>query len=501
MADKELGLKKQKLLLLEQKKKLEESLPHLYGYKHYRWSLEFFLATQRECFLVAANQIGKSSCQIRKAIHWATAKHLWPQLWKSRPLTFWYLYPAKDVATVEFEKKWTEEFLPRGEMKDHAVYGWHAEYKNKQIFAIHFKSGVSIYFKSYAQDVSDLQTGTVWALFCDEELPEELWSELNMRRTATRGYFHSVFTATLGQEFWREAMEERGEKERFKDAFKRQVSMYDCITYADGTTGNFAEADIVRTINSCKNEAEVQRRVFGRFVSDSGLKYPGFSPKNNVRKPKGPIPHDWLIYGAADIGSGGDDGHPSAITFIAVRPDYKYGRVFRGWRGDGVLTTAGDVLRKFQDLRGDMHLIGQYYDFHCRDFLTIATRAGETFEAAEKSHEIGEQVLNVLFRNNMLDIDDIEELWPLIRELRSLKVDTPKRSAKDDAADSLRYAATRIPWDWTAINKEKILPMRREMTDAQRRRAEFLGQVESSEEQAVDDIENELLAWEDEFEL
>jgi hypothetical protein len=107
-------------------------------------------------------------------------------------------------------------------------------------------------------------------------------------------------------------------------------------------------------------------------------------------------------------------------------------------------------------MRGGMKPVGQYYDWHSRDFFTIASRNGEAFQPAEKSHEIGEQMLNVLFKNEMLAIYDLEELRPLMEELKNLQEGTNKTKAKDDFIDSLRYAITRIPWDWSAIKSEKL---------------------------------------------
>jgi len=120
-------------------------------------------------FLTAANQISKSSSQIRKMIHLATAKDTWPKIWKTKPLTFWYLYPSLLVASKEVEKKWIPEFLPRGKYKDHPVYGWKLEKDGGLITGIHFNSGVTIVFKSYSTNEALLQTGTVWYLAFDEE--------------------------------------------------------------------------------------------------------------------------------------------------------------------------------------------------------------------------------------------------------------------------------------------------------------------------------------------
>jgi phage terminase large subunit-like protein len=453
MQDSTLKEKLEKIKLLERKNVLREGLPFLYGWKWYKWAREFFESTNRLNFICAANQISKSSTQIRKAIDWATNQEKWPLLWRTRPLMFWYLYPTKDVATIEFKKKWVPEFLPRGTFKDDPVYGWKEEMDGKKIHAIHFNSGVSIYFKTYEQDVSHLQTGTCHAVFTDEELPMDLWDELQLRLAATDGYFSMVFTATLGQEFWRQVIEERGtSKELLKDSSKWQVSMYDCLEYEDGSPTTWTREKISRIERQCKSQQEILKRVYGRFVMEDGLKYPAYDREKN-RGTSGEIPKDWHIYAAIDPGSGGATGHPTGIAFVAVNPEHTRGRCFRAWRGDGIPTTASDALMKYLEMRGQLRVVRQFYDPASRDFYTIASRIGESFEAAEKHHEIGEQVVNALFKNSMLSLDDGDpEIDKMEVELTTIQKDMDKRRCKDDLADALRYTVSKIPWDWSVLN-------------------------------------------------
>lgn len=444
------------LKLLEAKVKYQELLPHLYGWKLYKWAQEYWDSKSKVQLICAANQISKSSTQIRKHIHWATSPDLWPTLWKTKPTQFWYIYPTRDVAHIEYMKKMVTEFLPRGEFRyDHPQYGWKPEIYHNRIFAIHWNSGVSTYFKTYAQNVQDLQTGTVYKLDLDEECPEELMSELMMRLAATDGYLSAVFTPTIGQEYWREAIEERGSKERFPDAFKRQVSMYDCLLYGDGSRSPWSLAQIRRAENSCKSQNEIDRRVNGKFVVAEGLKYATFHKLAN-RKPGHPVPKSWSIWIGVDIGSGGEENHPSAIAVVAVSPDWKEGRVIDGWRGDGEVTTAADVVIRAQAMSRLYPNPIIKYDFACRDFYTIATENGLPVQPAEKNHIIGEHVLNVLFKNKMLWVYDYPQLDPLCVELSMLKNSTGKRQAKDDFIDALRYACASVPWDWSCITSEAL---------------------------------------------
>ena len=498
-----LDIKLEQFELLKDRKKMMAKLPHLFSYKWYYWAKAFYESRNRINLLCAANQISKSSTQIRKAIHWATCPSMWNTLWpNTTPRQFWYLYPSKDIVNSEFEKKWEPEFMPREDMKTHPSYGWVVKKKQGNINEILFNTGVSIYFKTYTQDVKNLQAGTVHAIFCDEELPIHLFDELMFRLTASEGYYHQVFTATLGQEFWRRALERIGHRdETLKGALKQQISMYDCLKYEDGSTTPWTNSKINRIKNTCKSESEIQRRVYGRFILDKGRKYPCFFRDVNMVKPKN-VPVDWGIFTGVDIGSGGKTGHPAAISFVAVRPDFKFACVFRGWRGDNEVTTASDILIKYRLLRGKLKPILQCYDWAAADFFTYASRLGETFTKAEKSHDLGEDILNVLFKNRMLEVFDLDELQGLANELSSLTKEEVKRYAKDDFVDSLRYAVTRIPWDFSSISDELIFqkPKKdRVLSNIEKRRAFVFGEDYAKEEyqRVEDEIEdyNELFAY------
>lgn len=490
--------------LLKKKIELQEGLPFLYGWPWYSWAFEFFTSTNKMNFLCAANQVSKSSTQIRKCINWATDQELWPTLWVRKPVQFWYLYPSQKVCNAEFLTKWML-FLPRGKYKDDPYYGWQVEKNKGDVVALHFNSGVHVFFKTYAQNAEDLQTGTLEALFADEEMPEHLWDELAMRVNAVDGYIHMVFTATLGQDFWRTCMNPREEEtERFPEASKWTVSLYDSQFYIDGSRSQWTDEKIASVKAKCSTTAEFLKRVMGQFVVVGGRKYESFDATLHM-KPKHPVPSNWLIWEGVDIGGGGEGSHKSAICFVAVRPDFRAGRVFLGWRGDGVVTTSGDVFQKHLELKKKNNIkpIRQLFDWGNKDFGTIAGRAGEPFEKADKGHDKGEDVINTLFKNNMLFIYEDPELAKLAGELATLLRSTPKNKAKDDFADAFRYAVTMIPWDFTFLTGEAPLvddvlePLNEKQQEIAERRRRFEG--EDDDERSAKAVEDEFAEWNDAY--
>lgn len=444
--------------------RLKHGLPHLYGFKWYDWSRTFYDSINPMNLLVAGNQLGKSVSLQRKWVNWSTNRKIWPNIWPNhRPRQFWFCYPTRDVATVEWKMKIEPDIMPRGDFKNHPIYGWQVEFEKKLIHSVHFNSGVTTYFKSYNQDVHALQSSSPDSLFIDEELPEELFSELQARLFHTGGPFNMVFTATRGQLLWLQAMEGKDSEEKFPDALKLQVSMWDCQTYTDGTPGAYSAEKIKRIISSCRSPQEVLRRVYGKFVKESGRIVSEFDPLAHFMTPR-PIPPSWtFLVSAIDHGSGGEN-HPAAFLFLAVSPDFKEGWITDGWRGDDVITTPGDVLEKWQAARGPRRPAITVYDWAAGDLAIIGARMGLPLVKAEKSQELGEDMLNTLYKNNMLKVFDTPELRKLGTEYLTVMKETPKRKRKDDLSDCSRFAVVAVPWDWTATQaseSEEALAVRK----------------------------------------
>jgi phage terminase large subunit-like protein len=482
---------------------LEEKvgLPHIHGWKWYQWAWDFVQAREQYAFLSAGNQISKSSSLIRLAIDWATNQPLWEELWELPPRQFWHLMPSKDLFTVEIEKKWIPEFLPKNRYVTDPYYGWELEKKNKIATAIHFKSGVSIYLKSYNQDVEDLQSGTIHLVSFDEELPadlhdptKDLFTELTFRIERFDGYMRGVWTPTKGQEFWRRVMQPESKKEELlPQAYKRQVSMYECQFYMDGTPAVWSIDKIKKAEAKCPTPAAVAKRIHGKYVQDSNLKYPSFSRAKNVADGH-MLPKSWHIYCGIDYGTGGTDGHPPAIVFVAVNPDYTQARVFDGWQGDdGNTYDAKAIIDKWRVMKKGWEITQTFYDYHAKDLHTIATGLGEFIERAEKGHEIGETILNTLFKNEVLTIYDYPQLQPLIIQLTNLKKTTDKREAIDDMVDGLRYALAKVEFNLDAIG-EMALTKERKKEDGTERREEYEAQ-ERAAAQNLHSAQDECDAW------
>ncbi len=450
----------QRKKLLEQRERYKAGLPFLYGHKWYFWQRQFFESRCAMRLMTVANQCGKSSVHQWDKINRATNFKLWEELWPGRkPDLFWFWMTDEETIDREVKLKW-KRWLPQGDFKDSEQYGWKldANRKEEEVKGIIFNSGVYLQFLAFSKSTINVQSATVWDMGVDEEMPVKFWDEAYQRISSTGEYFSAAFTATLNQPMWWRAMEGKGESEMFPDAFKMQVSKYDCLHFDDGSPGLYTKEQVDKQSAACSTESQRRRRIFGGFAPESGLKFHAFDPARHYIAEK-KIPEDWYRYSAVDIGSGDDanrkrgarPNHPAAFYFVAVRPDFRLGYVYKGRRIDNEQTTAGDVYNSYVIERGTDVMTVEKYDYHSKDFRIISDRNGESFIEADKNHARGEEVVNTLFENDMLYLFDTPEIRKMGEEMLTLMKMTDKRVAIDDACDTLRYAVVDIPWDWTLI--------------------------------------------------
>lgn len=450
-------LEKEKLVLIEQEKQIRFELPHLYCNPFYPWQRDYFDSKNKMNILCAANQIGKSSINIRKLVANATdpARMLQRAPARMQYRMQFYLYPDSKTLNREWNTKWVD-FMPRGSMKMHPQYGWSTENDRdrKVPYCINWFSGVTTYFMYYSKDVSSIQASSPNEIFCDEELPMGFYDELIFRLTATEGTFNMVYTPTLNQMFWKRVMQ----KKVLKEAFAKEISAYDCLVYEDGSPSTaFTREKIKEMELKCSSEAEIQRRIYGKHIAESGRLYYGYEEERNVTQ--NPVSFaNYHFYAGLDYGSGGMEGHPAAIVFIAVAPDLCSGYVFRVWRGDNIQTTAGDVVNKYTELRDVLSITDTVYDHSAKDMETIALRSGLPINKANKSRDVGIELVNTLFLSGALKVIDYgdesqsnREQLKLMEELSMVMVD---QRLNDDLCDALRYVCCAVPWNYEEIKKK-----------------------------------------------
>lgn len=460
-------LKSEKVKQLEAELEKRKRMPHRWSQKLYPWQDELIHCRHKIQVLTAANQVGKSSTMIKKTIEWATNEEIWPELWPERmkvrqpPTQFWYLYPSAQMALAEFYDKWVPLLPP----KEDPDYGWREVKVNGKFLGICFlKNKLYIYFKTYSQNVEHLQAGTAYLVVCDEEVPDTIVPELQMRVHATNGYIVFGFTATMGQPFWAEVVEER---KRWKDAWVRQISLWDCMKFLDETPTAWTKDRIEHAIANCTTDAEVQRRIYGKFVKDSGLKFQQYNSAKHMKLWK-PIPDGWRYYVGIDWGIGvssvSSSGHPSGIVFVAVDPEYTTAIVERSWRGDNQTLTCQDLVEHYVAMSADIkHRISRvFYDYSAADIGTVAQRMGLSFERADKSREKGVSIINSLLKLRRLSVYThhgrcpLDPEWVQGEKLNEEMTTLPtgnEGKLLNELTDSMRYALIDVPFDWQLMRE------------------------------------------------
>lgn len=411
-------------------------------------------------------------------------EELWPSYFgtKTKPSLFLYLYPDGRTGTTEFHEKWEKVYMPKGDMKKHPKWGWKVEFdrSTKHVEAIRFNSGVTILWRYYTQKPSSMQAVSIDFAGLDEECPILHWDELMVRTSAKAGLgsglVATVFTATLGQPYLYDTMERQGQDdEKFPEAFKRQISLYDCLYYVNGAPSEIFTKDRIENdiIPMYSTENEIKRRVFGRFVKDSGLLYGDFDGKVNVQPFDKSIVSGWQVYAGIDYGSGGMIGHPSAVTFVAVDAAFFTAKVIFVWKSPKatngyIRTTQADLLKKYEELKATLNTQPHcYYDWHAVDLGILAMREGISMLPANKNYEHGVGLVNSLFKTRQLTIMTGEgsgDTSELIAELELVSTETLKKNRKDDCADSLRYALSSCPMVITKLLSEKKIVSGKKIT-------------------------------------
>ena len=503
----------------------KQLLPHLYAFNLYEWQRRFiecfdhtspYFTPYRQSWMNAANQIGKSVCNVIKMNKMSTEIEKWAKWWPGwKPTQFWYLLPDYPTIEREVEDKWIPTILPSQELKDHPRWGWKLHKRNGKIWKLEWNTGLSVYLLSYSQQASARQASTLGAVFIDEEPPFEIMGEIAMRTAAAGahgGYISGVMTPTTGQEEWRRVFEEVGkDKEIYKNSFKQTVTLYDCMQFEDGTPSHWTEERIEDVISKLGSQAEIDLRTKGAFVAQEGLVYEGFNAGENV-KPVEQIPPDWMYVSGIDIGSGGKQ-HASGIIILAIAPDFSRARVIRAWKGtpDNVLswrsrhnkpggpeTSTGDILEIYTSIKRELQprgWFGEFYDWASKDFQILAERAGLSVQKAEKGVDLGQGIINTVFKYNVLSIDETPENHDLVVELNTLRHGKTKTHSGsfDDLVDALRYAVTKIPFPMERI-KDVNQPVSK---PPQRRR---LGRHDGDEqENFLDEFEEDIQFWQGQY--
>jgi phage terminase large subunit-like protein len=157
--------------------------------KPFKWQEPFHEATAKEQIIIGANRMGKTHAAARKIVQLVTGRATW---YKGPPGIVW-CGTVSFARSVDVQRKAIRRLLA-----DDDIVSWVREKDTKSESTLVLKSGWTIVFKAYTQDVQDWQGESVVAIWLDEEPTEMLFSEAYARTIDRRGIVIVSFTPTQG---------------------------------------------------------------------------------------------------------------------------------------------------------------------------------------------------------------------------------------------------------------------------------------------------------------
>ena len=165
---------------------------------------------------------------------------------------------------------------------------------------IKWVNGSETGIKSYESGWKKFQSAEKDYVWLDEEPPEDIYKECQMRTMRSSGYILTTMTPLEGMTWMYDYLFDES------DAIETYcASLYDNYT--------LDEKDIARTIRKYSEE-ELQARVYGKFTQMAGLFYKGFNRGVHVIEPFELNKDDFVVFR-------GIDPHiatPTAVIFLAI---------------------------------------------------------------------------------------------------------------------------------------------------------------------------------------
>lgn len=150
------------------------------------------------------------------------------------------------------------------------------------------------------------QAAAVDLISIDEEIPEEIWEEIQARTLATGGEF--IISATLVESYdWILKLEQRAE-EKDPRVF---------LTRLNTAFNPYINAEALEELTEQWSDETKEYRLYGRSRRSTGLVYNNWTNERNVIKPF-TIPEDWPRYNSIDPGI-----RTTAVLWIAVGPNQR----------------------------------------------------------------------------------------------------------------------------------------------------------------------------------
>ncbi len=221
------------------------------------------------------------------------------------------------------------------------------------------------------------QAAAVDYFYIDEEIPGEIWEELEARTLATGGKFS--ISATLVESYdW--ILELEGIAEREKNYDRPSIS----ITRLNTELNPYLDRNTVQHLKQKWSKETLEYRFYGRARRLTGLIYNTFDSEKHIVNPF-TIPHDWPRWCAIDPGI-----RVCAVLWIAVGPDNKSYAYRELYESNRPLWDIAKVIRELEGwiLNKDLTVALKHYVWDEIDSTSVRRSGVDSDSFRESEHMV-----------------------------------------------------------------------------------------------------------------
>jgi phage terminase large subunit-like protein len=291
--------------------------------------------------LFGGNQSGKSRSAAYEITCWMRGIHPYREI-PAPPNKCWAI-SAEYITLQEGIYRHLIDMLPQWEVD---YIGPKIPQQNLPMF-IKLKNGSTVEFKSAKGDSRQkFQAAAVDLISIDEEVHEDIWTELQARTMATGGEF--ILSATLVESYeWICDLERRADE--------GEAGYF--VARLDSRGNTYLHNERVAHLLDTWSEEEKEVRILGKSRRSTGLIYNTFSKGKHVVDPF-PIPWGWPKWCALDPGI-----RTFAALWIAISPENKAYAYRELYEHGKCLYEIAEILRSLEGWKRNNELSDRFGHF------------------------------------------------------------------------------------------------------------------------------------------
>lgn len=321
-------LKRRLLLLLREKQwrgtdKLRSyvPLPGLEGFHKTR---------KRYAMIFGGNRSGKTEGNMADLALVFRNLHPW---YKDRPeiKTLW-------AATINFEMVgkilWEEKLQRMIPKRELSKIVWYNKARGIPL-ELHHINGRRIEFKAYEQGADSFQGRSIHGIYVDEQMPESIWRECQMRIADTAGFIKASWTPVIYQEWLKQIADNPP-----PDYWVGYASLND---NRKSRGGYVLDAIIDALIEEWPESVRVTR-IEGRFAGFESAVFDEWRSDLSVVNPRD-LPRDWEFYIGVDFGY----SNPFCALLTARDPDGGWWLIAEHHKSHMLLSEHAQIIKSWQE--------------------------------------------------------------------------------------------------------------------------------------------------------